>query len=1022
MALDRQVLPVPFAGGIDTKTDPKQVSVGKLTTLENGLFTSLRRLTKRAGTAAISGGLTAGTNISAFGANQLVALDGQSLYATGSTTDNFTKIGDCPAITLSRQQADGSRPGQENPSAAYHAASGLTCVVTRNIVANTAQYIILRQATGVVAQSGMIDQAGVAGLTAINSLSVHALGAYFIIVMGVTGGAFSTKYYSIPITGTTPGAISAATNVGPLTTNGVHAAAVSGSSLVIASGSTSSLGSIVVTTLSSALVLGTPVTLTPPGAPPPVLSAIGLTVDGTGNVAVSFKQLGVASLYVTVLSGALAVLASNVVVYPALGATNENVSLAGYAVTGGINFIASQYDSAANRYTSYVASLSSAWAASGSPSIFSNTLFTTAPFVLGGSPYVAAAYASSVQPTYFIVKLPTVLGQAAYNPQAPVARIFTGEAGLTAATHMAAPSAAFIYGTSAVVPLLRAVSSSGTALNTTTKNITELVSVSFGGSQSMLELGKNLFVSQSGFLRAYDGEVLSEQGFHTFPEIESVTPSGAAGPPPFPGGNYQYVIVWEWVDAQGQRHQSSPSQPVQVTQAGAPSATIVVRGLPFTARLKSTGTTIVYSTIEAVIYRTLANGQVFYRVSGLGTAPPANFLPFVSGGQPTYTFTDNYADNIDTKITTNPGLYTAGGVLDNIPAPSCTAMTAYRNRLIVVDELNPLSAWYSQQVIPGSPVEFSDFLVQNIDSTGGIRLTGLAWLDDKLLLFKDTVVFYMTGSGPDARGQSSDFSTPTIINTNSGCKNPLSIVTGANGVVYQSYKGFFILDRALSDHYIGAEAEGYNSATVYGAAIAKDANQIRWALSGNVVLMYDFLVGQWGIFPNVPAVGSTIYNGKYTYITATGAVLQETPGSFADSGAIVPLKAATGWLSFAGLAGYQRVYKMVILGEYKSSHALQVDIAVDYDDTIVQTMVIYPDNLTGATSLSSALALALGGGRPAYEYRVRLKQQKCQAIKVTITELAGVGVPSEGLSLSGLTFEVGVLPNVARLAAGQTVG
>ena len=38
MALERQLIPIPLAGGIDNKTDDKQVPIGKLSVLENGVF------------------------------------------------------------------------------------------------------------------------------------------------------------------------------------------------------------------------------------------------------------------------------------------------------------------------------------------------------------------------------------------------------------------------------------------------------------------------------------------------------------------------------------------------------------------------------------------------------------------------------------------------------------------------------------------------------------------------------------------------------------------------------------------------------------------------------------------------------------------------------------------------------------------------------------------------------------------------------------------------------------------------
>lgn len=53
MPLERQVITMPLAQGVDTKTDDKQVVAGKLLELENGVFTRLKAIRKRNGYAAL---------------------------------------------------------------------------------------------------------------------------------------------------------------------------------------------------------------------------------------------------------------------------------------------------------------------------------------------------------------------------------------------------------------------------------------------------------------------------------------------------------------------------------------------------------------------------------------------------------------------------------------------------------------------------------------------------------------------------------------------------------------------------------------------------------------------------------------------------------------------------------------------------------------------------------------------------------------------------------------------------------
>src|ERR1700677_3197035 len=54
MALQKTNLSVNFAQGLDTKTDPFQVSPGKFLSLENSIFTKGGQLTKRNGYGALT--------------------------------------------------------------------------------------------------------------------------------------------------------------------------------------------------------------------------------------------------------------------------------------------------------------------------------------------------------------------------------------------------------------------------------------------------------------------------------------------------------------------------------------------------------------------------------------------------------------------------------------------------------------------------------------------------------------------------------------------------------------------------------------------------------------------------------------------------------------------------------------------------------------------------------------------------------------------------------------------------------
>lgn len=399
--------------------------------------------------------------------------------------------------------------------------------------------------------------------------------------------------------------------------------------------------------------------------------------------------------------------------------------------------------------------------------------------------------------------------------------------------------------------------------------------------------------------------------------------------------------------------------------------------------------------VNIVVYRTVANGTVFYRVSD-----PANPLindPTVD----TFTFYDLTSDF---EALGNQQLYTTGGVIENISAPALNSLAEYKVRMVGVTEENPLTIWYSQQVLQGVPVEFNDLFTINVDEQGG-PITALQQMDDKLIIFKNNNIFYMVGDGPTPAGTNNDFSNPQIIPTDTGCINRKSVVLYPNGVLYQSAKGIYLLDRSLQVSYIGSPVEQYTStATITSAKLMPTVTQVRFTLDSGITLVYDYFMQQWSVFTNVNAVDSTIYSGEHTYITPAGIVNQETPGVYTDNSTPININLLTGWFSFAGLQGFERIYKLLILGQYISPHSLNVKFAYDFDTTQVQTTTI-PVNSNPS---------------PYYQFRVFPQRQKCDAMQIQITEINTLG--GQGLTLSNLTMEMGMKRGTNKITASNSYG
>lgn len=399
------------------------------------------------------------------------------------------------------------------------------------------------------------------------------------------------------------------------------------------------------------------------------------------------------------------------------------------------------------------------------------------------------------------------------------------------------------------------------------------------------------------------------------------------------------------------------------------------------------------NNVSIELYRTENNQTIFYEVTD-PTNPTINdrSVDFV-------TFTDTLPDSI---IVGNQQLYTTGGEVSNFAAPALSAITTFKNRAIYLSPENPFEYGYSKQVIDGTPVEFSslDFF-ENIDQRIGVA-SAAGPLDDKLILFGPNRKFYVVGNGPAPNGTQNDFTPATIIAGTTGCTNPASVIEIPTGLMYKDpVKGIMLLDRSLQELYIGAEVEAYNSQTITSSNLVPNSRKMAYTLASGANLIYDYFVDQWEVDPfPAAAADSTVFENDFTYIQANGLMLQQTPGVYSDNGVVIPISLTSGWISFAGLEGYQRVKELQLMGTYFSPHTLTINIYSDFGSTPTQTTTI-----------------VVGSDPNPYQFRIRLTKQKCETIKIQIVESQSGG-GAQGFSLSSVGFRVGMKKGLTKLPAG----
>lgn len=137
MPLQPQSIPINFAQGLDTKTDPKQVTVGKFLTLENSVFNNAGLMQKRNGYGALAPLPVAVNYLTTFGGN-LTAI-GTRIQAYSAGTEAWINKGNLAPVNLSVLPATRSALNQVQSDAAI-AANGFMCTVYTELAGTFAYY------------------------------------------------------------------------------------------------------------------------------------------------------------------------------------------------------------------------------------------------------------------------------------------------------------------------------------------------------------------------------------------------------------------------------------------------------------------------------------------------------------------------------------------------------------------------------------------------------------------------------------------------------------------------------------------------------------------------------------------------------------------------------------------------------------------------------------------------------------------------------------------------------------------
>lgn len=1014
MALQKQSVNINFSQGLDLKTDKNQVDIGKFLVLNNMVFDTAKQLTKRNGFANVTTlPDTNQTTLTTLNDNLLAT--GSNLFAFSQDTNQWLDKGLIQPIRLDVQPLVRVSTSQTASDSAT-ASNGLTAVAYED--SGIAYYIVTDSNTGqqVVSRTSL-------GTTSTNA-RVFLLGLYFIITfMETVSGTPHLRYIAVPIsTPLLPKPVADISATIASLSAGYDAYSAN-NNLFIAYGA--STGIININRLTSTLLLSPSVSIVGHTG-----DLISVTVDQTSTpiLWVSFWDSGTSSVYSSAFSQMLAPILA-----PTLIASGVTVTEITSAAQNSLNTILFENNNTyqapyptANVRTDFI-----------SIATVTQTGTVVAPTVLLRSVGLASkAFISPVGKIYTLVVYgdtnqsdsSTDSNQPAYflidSTGAIYMRLAYSNGGGYEVSQVL-PSVTLSNGTYYVSYLIKdflATVNKGVSLPTGTPtnaiytqtgvNLAKF-SINTTGQHSS-EIANTLHLT-GGQLWMYDSVKPVEHGFQVWPEnVAATTATGSGGLIAQP---YYYSFTYEWTDNQGNLHRSAPSIPLLVTTTTSSSTnTLYVPTLRLTYKIAP-------NPVRIVGYRWSAAQQVFYQFTSI-TSPVVN--------DTTVDYVTIVDANSDAAILGQTLLYTTGGVIEDIAAPASIDSALFKNRLFLIDAEDQNLLWYSKQVIEGVPVEMSDLLTLFIAPTSGAQgstgpMTAISAMDDKLIVFKKDAIYYLTGIGPDNTGAQNDFTDPVFITSSVGCANPNSIVLMPTGLMFQSDKGIWMLGRDLSTNYIGAPVEAFNSQIVMSAESIPATNQVRFVLPNSTTLVYDYFFNQWGTFSNINAISATLWQGFQTYLNEFGAIFQETPGTWTDASSPVLLSFTTSWINLAGLQGYERFYFMYLLGTYFSPFKLNVQIAYDYLESNVQSIVVQPDNFVppwgGDPQWGSSSPW--GGPGNVFEARIFPMKQKCESFRISVNEIFDATLQpnnAKGLTLSGMNLVTGIKKGYRTQRAAKSFG
>lgn len=326
---------------------------------------------------------------------------------------------------------------------------------------------------------------------------------------------------------------------------------------------------------------------------------------------------------------------------------------------------------------------------------------------------------------------------------------------------------------------------------------------------------------------------------------------------------------------------------------------------------------------------------------------------------------------------------------------------------------------------PGEPVLFSDTLQFSVEEEAG-DITAFGAIDGVLMVFCERRVYAVSGQGPDNTGAGGSFAVQRVT-TDVGCSDAGSVVETPKGLMFKSAKGLYIISRSFDTEYIGWPVEILNDQSIVSAEVIPDTNVVVFLTSSGDSIAYDYFYDKWSTFTGHAGLDAITVGADYHYLRSNGEVYTRSASAYLDAGSWYALRIRTAPIRLDSVQDYMRVRRVNLLGEYLSSHRLQMKVFNNRDIAPFETRIFEPDDVIDLTLWGDADTLLWGdadtepwGGTPGdtdYQIQHKFKRQKVQYLRLEFKDLPTDGAPGQSYELAEMNFEIGLYDGNARIPA-----